>query len=71
MNRAPVSAPSLMMHHTEQRVAHQGVDLIDQQHQRFPIGLGPTARHLAQSAVRAEFRKDFGPDFAHQIVAQG
>ena len=54
--------------HGDQRVAHQGIDLVDQQHQRLPVGFGPAVQHLAQRAVGAELVKESGPDFAWQRI---
>ncbi|MCY4637308.1 MAG: hypothetical protein OXG04_22885 [Acidobacteria bacterium] len=39
--------------HGQQGVAHQRVDLVDQQHERPRVGLRPAGEHVDQRAVRA------------------
>ena len=68
--RAPDVAGPELAQHGDQRVAHQGIDLVNQEHERRPVGLGPAAQYLAQRAVRAEFVKESGPDLAGQRISQ-
>ena len=56
--------------HRQEGVAHQRVDLVDEQHQRPRIRLGPATQHLAQGASRSRSRQNARPYFLEEIVTQ-
>ena len=62
-----VAGPQLAKH-GDQRVADQGVDLVDQQHHGFRLSLAPPRQRLRQSSG-AEGRHDVGPDAVQERVA--
>ena len=68
--RAPDVARSQLAQHREQRIAHQRVDLVDEQHRRPRVGLRPAAQRLAKGAVRTGRREDGGPGFVEGAVLE-
>ena len=64
-----VACPELPQHGNE-GVAHQRVDLVDQQHEGTPIGRRPAGQGLAERAGGPGPGQDAGPDPVEESVAQ-
>ena len=67
--RAPGIAGAKLQHR-QQRIAHQRVDLVDQQHQRSRRRLRPTRKRFAQCLVRSDPRQKVRPDVVQKAVVQ-
>ena len=65
----PVVAPPQLPQHGYQRVADQGVDLVDQQHDRSSGVLAPAGQRLGQRTL-AEGRQQVGPGVVEELVAR-
>ena len=57
--------------HGQQGVAHQRVDLVDQQHQRSRVGHAPTQQRVPQCLTRPHSLQHSGPEVLQRVVAQG
>ena len=72
LRKAPgalVVAGAQLPQHGDQGVADQGVELIDQQHQGFRVGLAPAGQRLAEGAA-AEGGQGVDPGFVQERVAR-
>ena len=68
--RAPVVSRPKLSQHRQQRIAHQGIDLVDEQHQGSRIGLRPTAQDLLERAIGSKAVEDVEPDPVHEVVPE-
>ena len=66
--RPEVVAGSQLVQYGKERVAHQRVDFVDQQHERPRIGGRPADQNLQQSPGGVIFLQDLRPDVAHALV---
>ena len=69
--RAQVVAGPQLPEYGDQRVANQGVDLVDQQHQWSRVGHAPAGQRFAESVMGAGPRKYVGPYAVQELVPQG
>ena len=69
-DRPQVVARAQLAEHRHQGVAHQRVDLVEEENQRAGIGLRPANEDLPQGGVGPGTRQDVGPYRVHEVVAQ-
>ena len=65
----PIVTRPQLPEHGDQRIADQGIDFVDQQHQRSGIGLAPAGQRFTERAI-AEGGEDVGPCRIQELVAQ-
>ena len=68
--RAVLVAGAQLAQHGEQGVAHQGVDLVHQQHQRRRVRQAPSGERPPQGVVRARLGQNVRPHFLRIVVAE-
>ena len=68
--RTLVVAAAQLPQHRQQGVAHQRVDLVDQQHQRLAVGRGPATQRHAQCATWPGAVQGLAADTLQRVVAQ-
>ena len=68
--RTLVVAAAQLPQHRQQGVAHQRVDLVDQQHQRLAVGSGPATQRHAQGATWSGAVHGLATDTLQRVVAQ-
>ena len=69
--RAAVVAGAELPQHGQQRVAHQRVDFVEEQHDGRFVRLRPTRQRLAQSRARPVLRQNVRPHPIQQFVLEG
>ena len=68
--RAVDVAGAQLPQHRQQGVAHQRVDLVDQQHQRLAVGSGPATQRQVQCATWSGAVQSLAADTLQRVVAQ-
>ena len=67
---SPVVSGAQLSQNRNQRVPDEGVDLVDQEHQRMRAGQGPLGKHPLERSQRPRHLKCVAPSVAHELVVE-